>query len=99
MIWFQGGSPEFALPNQAMLSLKNQFEFVFLDLPPYLHSTHSKLLTRLCDGVVLVVQAGRTRWQTVAETRRLLEKANIPILGGVLNRREFSIPELFYRML
>jgi hypothetical protein len=31
------------------------------------------------------------------EARRHLERADIPILGGILNRREYHIPAWVYR--
>lgn len=80
-------------------SLKAQFEFVFLDIPPLLHYAEGTALCKLCDGVILVVRAGETRWEVVEEAKRFLDKAGVNLLGAVLNRREFFIPEGVYRRL
>ena len=79
--------------------LKPEFEFVFLDLPPLLRAAEGIALSKLCDGVVLVIHAHQTRWEIIAEAKRLLENSGVYVLGGVLNRRMFFIPEKIYRRL
>jgi len=80
-------------------NLKARFEFVLVDVPPILQSAEGLPICRLCDGMVLVVQANRTRWQVVAEARRRLQRAEVNIMGCVLNRRKFFIPDWLYRRL
>lgn len=70
---------------------KSRFEFVLVDLPPVLYHADSVILSRLCDGVVLVVQASQTRREVAAEAKHLLQKAGANIVGAVLNRRKFFI--------
>ncbi len=77
--------------------LKTRVRFLFLDIPPILSSSEGVALSRLCDGVILVVRAGETRWEVIQEGRRFLEKAGVNLLGGVLNRREYFIPSWAYR--
>jgi protein-tyrosine kinase len=79
--------------------IKSDFEFVFLDIPSLLHSAEGIALSKLCDGLILVVRAEHTRWEVVEEARRLLEKSNVNILGAVLNRRNFYIPKEIYQRL
>lgn len=80
-------------------NVKSNFEFVLLDLPSILHSAEGIALSKLCDGLILVVRANLTRWQVVKEAKRLLEKSKVEILGGILNRRDFHIPKNIYRRL
>lgn len=79
--------------------LKSQFEFVFMDIPPVLHYAEGIALSKLCDGIVMVVQAGQTRWEVVQEANRALQKANINVIGGILNHRKYYIPNWLYRMI
>ena len=67
---------------------KRQFELVFLDIPSLLHCAEGITISKLCDGVVLVIQAGQTRWHVLEEAKHLLEEGKVNILGGVLNRRK-----------
>jgi Mrp family chromosome partitioning ATPase len=82
-----------ALLNNA----RRRVRFIFIDLPPVLAYSEGISLGRLCDGVVLVMQAGEIRWEVMQEARRHLERADIPIFGGILNRREYFIPSWVYR--
>ncbi len=76
---------------------KKQVGFIFVDIPPLLTYSEGTSLSRLCDGVILVVQAGETRWEVIQEARRLLERTGVNLLGGVLNRREYLIPSWAYK--
>jgi hypothetical protein len=47
----------------------------------------------------MVMQAGEIRWEVIQEARRLLEKAGVEVIGGILNRREYFIPNWIYRII
>jgi Mrp family chromosome partitioning ATPase len=51
------------------------------------------------DSVILVVKHGSTRREVVVRTREIITRAGGKILGVVLNRRRFPIPEFLYRRL
>lgn len=91
----------FDLEKLALLleTIKSKVEFVFLDIPSLLHSADGIAISRLCDGLVLIVRAHETRWEIVEEAKRQLQAAEVNVLGCVLNRRQFFIPEWFYRKL
>lgn len=79
--------------------VKSKVEFVFVDIPPLLHSAEGIAISRLCDGVVLVIRAHHTRWEVMREAKRQLQAAEVNVLGCVLNRRKFFTPEWLYRRL
>ena len=64
--------------------LRDRAEFVFFDCPPIVAVTDAAILARQVDGVVLVVSAGRTRWEHAARARQLLERVQARVLGVVL---------------
>jgi len=67
---------------------------------PAVGEVHSAArLASLCDGVVLVVEAGSQRWEVVCKAKEQLLKWNANTLGVVLNKRRFPIPEWLYRTL
>jgi Mrp family chromosome partitioning ATPase len=78
---------------------KPKFEFVLIDLPAVLSHADGVVLSKLCDGVVLVVQASQTRREAIAEAQRLLNNAKVNLLGAVLNRRKSFIPPWLYQTL
>jgi len=51
------------------------------------------------DGVVLVVEAEKTRWQVVESLKEKIENSGGNILGMVFNKRRFYIPENIYRRM
>ena len=79
--------------------IKPHFKFIFLDIPPILHYSEGLPLCKLCDGIVLVIHAGKTRWEIVQEANRLLKKIGVNVIGGILNKRKYFIPDWCYRRL
>jgi len=80
-------------------SIKKDYRFVVVDLPAVNEASWAVRLARLCDGVGLVVEAERSRWEVVQRTKELLVKSNANVLGVVINKRRFYIPKWLYRTL
>lgn len=75
------------------------YDWVLIDGPPILDAPDAATLAALSDGVVLVVQAGRTKKPVLARSADLLRKAGARVLGTVLNRRRMEIPDFIYRRI
>jgi protein-tyrosine kinase len=75
------------------------FELVILDLPPVSESVIGPALAKAVDGVLLVVEAERTRAHAVRATEKTLRMYGGNVLGIVLNKRRFHIPDFIYRRL
>ena len=73
-----------------------QFTYVLVDAPPASESTESLVFGRLADGVVLVIEAHATRRESARKVKESLEAANVKLLGAVLNKRTFPVPEKLY---
>jgi capsular exopolysaccharide synthesis family protein len=82
-----------------ILELRSEFDHVLIDTPPIGHYADATLLGQLADGVVLVVEANSTRRETTRRAKENLEAASVRLLGAVLNKRTFPIPEFLYRRL
>jgi non-specific protein-tyrosine kinase len=76
---------------------KVQWDWVLFDSPPLTSCSDSVSLAARVDGVVLVVQAEKTRWEVVQEVQGRLEHGGGRILGVVLNKRRFHIPNWIYK--
>lgn len=83
-------SPADLLSSEKMLELLgglgDRFEHVVIDSPPVLAVTDATILSRIVDGVVLVVQSGNTPRGALLRTHRTLEAAGARILGVLLNK-------------
>jgi len=80
-------------------ALRERFDLVVIDAPPLNAGSDAALLSSVVDGVVLVVEAGRARWQAVRSGMEQIAAQGGTVLGVVLNRRRRYIPECIYRRL
>lgn len=79
--------------------LRKEFTYVFIDTPPLTRSTDAIALGHLTDGAVLILEAESTRRESAQMAISTLRSARIPILGAVLNKRTFPIPEQIYKRI
>ena len=61
------------------------FDYVVFDSPPVQPVADALLLGAVTDGVVLTVHGGRTSREVVAKSRTKLQRANVRILGVLIN--------------
>jgi len=80
--------------------LRREFDFALIHASPAGEADGSAaFLGRLADGLVLALDAHRTRRLSAMKIREQLSLANVRLLGMVLRDRMFPIPESLYRRL
>lgn len=78
--------------------LKELADIVIFDTPPVGAVTDATVLATMVDGVVLVVEGGRTPVSSVTKARDILQSVNARVLGVVLNKvRESDTADYYYR--
>ncbi len=100
----QAGSPErnplALLGSPALADLLSQagetYEIILIDSPALKDFRDAEALTSTAQGVVLVIEAGHARRQTLKSYLAALEQKKVNFLGAVLNKRIFYVPELIY---
>ncbi len=80
-------------------TLRFVFDYVLLDCAALKTSDTAALLAPSVDGVVIVVEAERTRKEQVRNALNAIETAKGNLLGCVLNKRRYSIPQWIYSRL
>jgi len=85
--------------GQFLKKMRKRFHYVILDAPPVPAFSESRVICGKVDGVVLVVESGKTRHQVALRVKKELEEAGGKILGVVLNKRRFYIPGWIYKRL
>ncbi len=79
--------------------LREQFTFVLIHSAPLTTCRSALPFAHAADGVVLVIEADRTRRDVAQEAKQTLQSAQIRVLGAVLNNRSFPIPQMIYSRL
>ena len=83
----------------AVEALRANYDWVVVDGAPVTVYSDAGILAGWVDGVVLVVEAERTRAEVVTQAKRALEEAGAHIFGAVLNRQRYHIPPALYGRL
>jgi succinoglycan biosynthesis transport protein ExoP len=79
--------------------LRTEFDYVLVETAAAGIYTDALVLGQLADGLVLVVEAHVTRREVAQNVKDDFVRANVRMLGTVLNNRAFPIPERLYSML
>jgi len=79
--------------------LRKEFDYVLVDAPALNSYSEGMALGQFADGLVLVLQANSTRRDATAQIAARLQFSQVNILGAVLNKRRFPIPNFLYRRL
>src|SRR5579859_3195207 len=75
------------------------FDLVIIDVPPLLDQQSWSGFMGVPDGVIMVVEAERSRSEVVKATTAVIVEASGHVLGLVLNKRRHYIPKSLYKWL
>ena len=73
--------------RELLETVGKSYDFVLVDSPSVLTSTETRMLANLCDGIILVLNRGKTDLENAAKARRVLELAHANLLGAIINRK------------
>ena len=95
------GEPGWKLLRRPELwaNLRRHFDLVVLDMPPLEVSRAGLKVAVACDGVVVVVEAEKTRSPVVRDLIERLRAVRGNVLGTVLNKRRYHLPKRLYHWL
>ncbi len=79
--------------------MREKFDFVIIDTPPIISVTDAGIIGPLTDGVIMVIQAGRTQRGIIHRAEELLYQCQTKVIGHVLTNIEYHLPEYIYRYL
>lgn len=85
----QSPNPAELLGSRKMTELlavfREQYDWVIIDTPPVLYVSDACIISTLCDGIVVVVRAGKNNRSMLSRAIDQLEAVNADIIGGILN--------------
>ena len=79
--------------------LRERFDLVLIDCAPTTAFPDSIALSRNADGVVLIIEAESTRWPVAEMVYQQITNAGARVIGIVLNKRRYYIPQFVYERL
>ncbi len=101
-----GDSNKIAIKNlaterfkQVVNDLKIHYDYALFDLPPFNLFPLMSLVVPMFDGIVMVVECERTRWEVAMNLKDRIEAAGGNVLGVMLNKRRYYIPRWLYRFV
>jgi polysaccharide biosynthesis transport protein len=107
-LWLlSAGTIDFQSPNLLtshrlkgrLQELRNECAYVLIDSPPLNLYGDAVALGGIAEGLIVVLQADSTRRESALKGLQTLRDARINVLGAVLNRRTFPIPNFVYQRL
>jgi len=84
---------------EVFAALRDRHDCVLLDCGGLDSSVDLLRLAPAADGIVLVVEAGRAGKEQINRAAQMIAEAQGTLLGFVLNKRRYPIPNWLYRLL
>jgi capsular exopolysaccharide synthesis family protein len=82
--------------NRALELLGRHFEHVVIDGPPLVPVTDALVVSTQVNGVILVVQAGKTPNDVIQKARNLLRSVDAKVLGVLVNNVKMDSSDVYY---
>jgi Mrp family chromosome partitioning ATPase len=78
---------------------REQFSLILIDSSPATVTADSLSICETVNGVVLILEAEKTRSAVVQEVKRQILMREGNLLGIVFTKRKFYIPKFIYKFL
>lgn len=84
---------------EILTAVRRETDYLLLHSPPLSDTNAAIAFGKMTDGVILVLEANRTRRDYAQMLKAKLDAAHVRVLGAVFNNRTFPIPEKIYSKL
>lgn len=81
------GSTKF---NNLIQVLGQTYDYVFIDTPPIGSVIDGAVVAKVCDGMIIVVEAKKISYKFAQKVKAQLDKTGCRILGAVLNKVDIN---------
>jgi len=83
--------------DQLIDVLKDKYDLVIFDAPPVLSVTDAQILSNKCEGVILVINTGKTEKDNVLKAKNMLESSKANMLGVIMNNFKLEKDHYYYQ--
>lgn len=85
--------------NDFLIFAKQHYHYILLDSSSILKHPETRSLARVVDGVVLIAQSEKSRLPVLERAKKEIELSGGNLLGVLLNKKIYHIPNILYRWL
>ena len=85
--------------RDCIAELRAAFDYILIDCPALKEGRDVFSLAPLVDGIILVVEACKTRTDQICHAERSIDFARGKLIGHILNKRTFTVPNWLYKRL
>jgi len=85
--------------KECMEHLRAAFDYILIDCPALQSTSDALTLAPVVDGTILVVEAEKTRKDQILRAEKSIDFARGRIIGHILNKRSYVVPDWVYRRL
>jgi protein-tyrosine kinase len=82
--------------RELVLSVKNRFDIIIIDSPPIAAVTDSLIIGNSVDGMILIVENGKTPKRALPHIAQILEKSRIRVIGAIMNKISITQNNYYY---
>ncbi len=75
------------------------YDTIIIDAPPIISCPETAAMSPFVDGLVMVVHAGKTKREIVHRAMDSVSKVDGKVVGVVLNRKKYYIPDFLYKRI
>jgi Mrp family chromosome partitioning ATPase len=86
-------------PKELLESLRQDHDFLVIDLPPLLERSRASQFSSALDGVLLVIESGRVSPGAAERCLEMLDGFGSTVFGVVLNKHRDPVPEFLDRLV
>lgn len=79
--------------------LKDRFDLILIDSSSDTSTADSVLISKMVDGVIMVIEAGKTKKKAALKLKKRIISNGGIIIGAVFNKRKYYIPDFIYKKL
>lgn len=79
--------------------IRSRYRYSIIDCPALSAGSDALSLAPHLDGIVIVVAANETHKAQIANVERQIQMVNGKILGYLLNKRKYMVPDWIYRRI
>lgn len=71
--------------KESLEKLKDRYDYIIVDAPQMLKFSDSRILSAICDGVILVASYGNTQKESLCECKKIIDYVGGCLTGVVIN--------------